>query len=80
MSMFIDVSQTAQSDEAFKNFCYMPYSSLTLASHVKAACGEEDLVFNAQGGLTARSLDQCNEKLISTVDWHATTQAAEECI
>ena len=67
-------------DEAFKNFCYIPYSSLTLAARVKAAHGEEDIVFNAQGGLTVKSLDRRNEKLISTVDWHAAAQAAEECI
>ena len=67
-------------DEAFKSFRYVPYSSLTLAARVKAARGEEDIVFNAQGGLTIRSLDRRNEKLISTVDWHAAARAAEERI
>ena len=67
-------------DDAFKNFRYVPYSSLTLASRIKAARREEDLVFNAQGGLTARSLDRRNEKSISTVDWHAAARAAEEWI
>jgi len=64
-------------DKAFKNFHYVPYSSLTLVAHVKAAHGEEDIVFNAQGGLTVKSLDWHNEKLISMVDWHAAAQAAE---
>lgn len=48
--------------------------------HVKAAHGEEDFIFNSQGGLTIKSLDQHNEKLILTVDWHAAACAAEECI
>jgi hypothetical protein len=38
-----------------KNFRYVPYSSLTLASRIKAARGEEDIVFNAQGGLTVKT-------------------------
>ena len=67
-------------DEAFKNFRYVPYSSLSLAARLKAARGEEDIVFNAQGGLTIRSLDRRNEKSISTVDWHAAARAAEERI
>jgi hypothetical protein len=67
-------------DEAFKNFRYVPYSSLTLAARLKAARGEEDVVFNAQGGLTIKSLDRRNEKAISTVDWHVAAHAAEEQI
>jgi hypothetical protein len=67
-------------DEAFKNFRYVPYSSLTSATCIKVACGEEDIVFNAQGGLTVKALDWCNEKLISAVDWHAAAHAAEEWI
>jgi hypothetical protein len=67
-------------EDAFKSFRYVPYSSLTLSSHVKAARGEEDFVFNAQGGFTVKSLDRRNEKLISTVDWHAAARAAEERI
>jgi len=47
---------------------------------LKAARGEEDIVFNAQGGLTVKNLDRRNEKLISTVDWHAAARAAEERI
>jgi hypothetical protein len=65
-------------DEAFKSFCYIPYSSLTLAAWLKAAHGKEDFILNANGGLTAKALDWCNEKLISAVDWHAATWAAEE--
>jgi hypothetical protein len=67
-------------DEAFKNFHYVPYSSLTLAARIKASRREEDIVFNAQGGLTVKSLDRRNEKLISAVDWHAAAHAAEEHI
>ena len=67
-------------DEAFKNFRYVPYSSLTSAARTKAARGEKDIVFNAQGGLTIKALDRRNEKLISAVDWHAAAHAAEERI
>ena len=67
-------------DEAFKNFHYVPYSSLTSAARIKVAHGEEDIVFNAQGGLTVKALDRRNEKLISAVDWHAAAHAAEERI
>ena len=67
-------------DDAFKNFRYVPYSSLSLAARVKAARGEEDFVFNSLRGLTVKSLDRRNEKLISTVDWHAAACAAEERI
>ena len=51
---------------------------MTLAARLKASCREEDIVFNAQGGLTVKSLDRRNEKLISAVDWHAAARAAEE--
>jgi hypothetical protein len=67
-------------EDTFKKFCYVPYSTLTLASHIKATCGEEEMIFNAQGGLTVKLLDRCNEKLISAVDWHAAARAAEERI
>jgi hypothetical protein len=67
-------------EDAFKNFRYVPYSALTLASRIKAARGEEDMIFNAQGGLTVKSLDRRNEKSISAVDWHAAARAAEERI
>ena len=65
-------------EEVFKNFHYVPYSSLTLASWVKAAHGEEDLVLNAQGGFTSKSLDRQNEISISVVEWHTAARAAEE--
>ena len=58
----------------------MPYSLLTSAAQLKAAYGEDNLVFNSQGGLTVKSLDHCSEKLISTIDWHAASHAAEEHI
>jgi hypothetical protein len=67
-------------DEAFKSFHYIPYSSLTSAAQLKAAHGKEDFILNANGGLMAKSLDRCNEKLISAVDWHAAAWAAEERI
>ena len=35
-------------------------------------------MFNAQGGLTLKLLDRCNEKLISVTDWHVAVQAAED--
>jgi hypothetical protein len=53
---------------------------LTLVARVRAARGEEDVVFNAQGGLTVKSLDRRNEKLISMVDWYAAARAAEDRI
>jgi hypothetical protein len=67
-------------EDAFKIFRYVPYSALTLASRIKAARGEEEMIFNAQGGLTVKSLDRRNEKSISAVDWHAAARAAEERI
>jgi hypothetical protein len=67
-------------DDTFKNFRYVLYSLLTLASRIKAARGEEDIVFNAQGGLTVKALDQRNEKSISAVDWHTAACATEEHI
>lgn len=67
-------------DEAFKSFHYVPYSLLTSTAQLKAAHGKEHFVLNAKGSLTAKSLDYCNEKLISTVDWHAAALAAEEQI
>ncbi|KIM72053.1 hypothetical protein PILCRDRAFT_16477 [Piloderma croceum F 1598] len=76
----LDIPIPPKVDDAFKSFRYVLYSSLTLASRIRAAHGEEDLVFNAQGGLTVKSLDWHNEKLISTVDWHAAARAAEERI
>lgn len=51
-----------------------------MAARVKAARGEEDLIINAQGGLTVKHLDRRNEKLISTVDWHAAACAVEDRI
>jgi hypothetical protein len=47
---------------------------------LRAACGEEDFTINAQGGLTAKGLDQRNEKSISIVDWYAAATAAKGCI
>jgi hypothetical protein len=77
---FLDPAIPPRVDDAFKGFRYVPYSALTLASRIRAARGEEDFIFNAQGGLTAKSLDRRNEKLISAVDWHAAACAAEERI
>ena len=44
------------------------------------AHGEEDFIFIAEGGLTVKSLDRHNKRLISTVDWHAVAHAVEEWI
>ena len=76
--VFVSSAIPPKVENAFKNFCYVPYSSLTLASCTKAAWGEEDLVLNALGGLTVKSLDKQNKKAISVVDWHTAAHAAEE--
>ena len=76
--VFVSSAILLKVEDAFKNFCYVPYSSLTLASCTKVAWGEEDLVPNALGGLTVKSLERRNEKAISIVDWHAAAHAAEE--
>ena len=67
-------------DEAFKAFCYVPYSALTTVVKLHVACGEEDFVVNAQGGLTAKELDRRGEKSLAMVDWYAAAKAAEACI
>jgi hypothetical protein len=53
---------------------------LTTAAHLKAAQGEENFTINAQGGLTAKGLDQRNEKSISVVDWYMASVASEDHI
>jgi hypothetical protein len=67
-------------EEAFHHFQYVPYTALTTAANLRAACGEEDFTINAQGGLTAKGLDWRNERSISIVDWYAAATAAEGCI
>ena len=44
-------------DEAFRAFCYVPYSALTTAVRLRTQHREEDFIVNAQGGLTAKGLD-----------------------
>jgi len=51
---------------------------LTSVAWLKATCGEEEFVFNAQGGLTVKSFDLCNKRLISTVNWQAVACAAKD--
>ncbi|KAF8235300.1 hypothetical protein L208DRAFT_1257720, partial [Tricholoma matsutake] len=46
-------------------------------AYLKAAHGEEDFTINAQGGLSAKGLDQRNERSISVVDWYAAATAAK---
>jgi hypothetical protein len=67
-------------EEAFKNFCYMPYTSLSLSARMKAVQGKDELILNANGSFTVKNLDRRNEKLISVVDWHAAFRAAKERI
>jgi hypothetical protein len=59
---------------------HTPYTALTLTARLKAARGEEEFIVNTQGGLTAKGLDRRSEKVISTVDWHAASRAAEDRI
>jgi hypothetical protein len=66
-------------DEAFRAFCYVPYTALTLPARQRAARGEEDFVINAQGGITAKGLDQRSERHIDVMDWLASAKAAEDC-
>ena len=67
-------------EEAFKNFRYVPYTSLSLPARMKVVRGEDKLVLNANGSFTVKNLDRRNEKLISVVDWHAASRATEERI
>ena len=67
-------------EDAFCHFQYVPYTALTTAACLKAAQGEENFSINAQGGLTAKGLDQRNEKNISAIDWYAASAAAERHI
>lgn len=64
-------------EEAFHHFQYVPYTTCTRAAYLKAAHGEEDFTINAQGGLSAKGLDQRNERSISVVDWYAAATAAK---
>lgn len=64
-------------EEAFKTGKYVPYNALNHAARVKAANGEETLVFSANG-LVAKSLDRAGEREISVLDWQASARAAEE--
>ena len=56
-------------EEAFRLFCYVPYTSLSTSTCVKASQGKEDVIFNVSSGFSVKSLD--NVKLISVIDWHA---------
>ncbi|KAG1842902.1 hypothetical protein C8R48DRAFT_35382 [Suillus tomentosus] len=66
-------------EEAFKAYCYIPYTALTHAARSKAHLRGEDssFVFTSDG-LTAKGLDRSNELSISTVDWIAAAKTAEE--
>ncbi|KAG1751559.1 uncharacterized protein EDB91DRAFT_1003006, partial [Suillus paluster] len=66
-------------EEAFKQYCYIPYMALMHAARSKAHLRREDSAFVfTQDGLTAKGLDRSNELLIATVDWIAAAKAAEE--
>jgi hypothetical protein len=62
----------------FRLFCYVPYSSLTQQTRLKALHGDEEFVVNTQGGLTAKGLDRSSEKSISLADWIAAAAIAVE--
>ncbi|KAF8586857.1 hypothetical protein K439DRAFT_1659439 [Ramaria rubella] len=63
-------------EDAFRTFCYIPYSTLTPAARVKAERGDKDFTFNVSGGITAKGLDRCTERSISMIDWHAASKMA----
>ena len=65
-------------EEAFRLFRYVPYNTLLVVARVKVACSEEDVILNANGGFSLKSLDHHNEKSISVVDWLVAAHAAEE--
>ncbi|KAG1719378.1 hypothetical protein EDB19DRAFT_1972723 [Suillus lakei] len=66
-------------EEAFKNYCYVPYTALTHAARSKAFLhGEDSSFIFTQDGLTAKGLDRANELSIMTVDWIAAAKAAED--
>ena len=56
----------------------MPYTSLSTLAHVKASHGKDEVILNLSGGFSVKSLDRCNKKSISVVEWHAAACAAEE--
>ncbi|KAG1898425.1 uncharacterized protein F5891DRAFT_899467, partial [Suillus fuscotomentosus] len=66
-------------EDTFKLYCYVPYTTLTHATHSKAFLHGEDssFVFTSDG-LTAKGLDCSNELFISTVNWIAAAKAVEE--
>ena len=64
-------------EEAFCHFQYVLYTALTTATCLKAAQGEENFTINVQGSLTAKGLDQRNERSILVVDWYVASTAAE---
>ncbi|KAF8577821.1 hypothetical protein K439DRAFT_1621790 [Ramaria rubella] len=78
---FLVIGLTAilpKAEEAFRTFCYVPYSALTTAARVKADRGDEEFTISTTGAITARGLDRQLEKAISMVDWLATSKAVVE--
>lgn len=76
----LDLPVPPKVDNAFRLYCYVPYTSLTQQARLKALRGEEDFVVNAHGGLTAKGLDRLSEKSISLPDWLAAATVAEQKI
>ena len=72
------VSIPPKVEDAFHLFCYVPYMALSHNARLREAWGEDNFVINAQGGLTAKGLDHCNETSINTFDWIAASHAAEK--
>ena len=67
-----------KAEEAFRLFRYVPYTSLSTLARVKASRGEDEVILNLSGGISVKLLDQCNEKSISVVEWHAAAHVAKE--
>lgn len=64
-------------EEKVKEGLYIPYSSLIGKTRDKALTGENDFVFNAEGGLTAKGLDRSNERQITLSEWLAGASTVE---
>jgi hypothetical protein len=78
MLIFCSLAVSLKVDNAFRLFCYVPYSSLTQQARLRALRGDEEFVVNTQGGLTAKGLDCSCEKSISLADWIAAAAVAVE--
>ena len=79
MSSSLSTAVPPKVEEAFKQYRYVPYTSLTHAARSRAYLrGEESSFIFTPDGLTAKGLDRSNELTIPTVDWIAASRCAEE--